>query len=97
MNKTFNDYDNQVKAGDSQLYEKLGLKVKGGAKNPCAQSTSLEHLKNDEGTRNFDGPSMMRKTSKGDIKKDGMTKMNKWSYYDSNMNNSLIEQRKVVR
>ena len=31
MNKTFNDYDNQVKQGNSQLYEKLGLKAKNRA------------------------------------------------------------------
>ena len=40
---------------------------------------------------------MVNQTSKGDIKKGQYEQLNKWNYFDSNMNNNLIEQRKLIR
>lgn len=43
------------------------------------------------------GQTLQSQTSKGEVKKEVYQNLNKWNYFDSNMNNNLIEQRKLIR
>jgi hypothetical protein len=36
-------------------------------------------------------------SSKSEFKKIVNDKLNKWSYFDSNMNHALVEQRKIIQ
>ena len=85
-----------------KLYEKLNLK----ATMSSSQATSSQMMDSSKQHTQFrDSTSPMKLysgfnsniSSKSDFKKVINDKLNKWTYFDSNMNHALVEQRKILQ
>ena len=69
----------------SNGWNKLNTSVENSFEN------SPEHSKERSRVVDLAGTTLQTQTSKGDVKKEVYQNLNKWNYFDSNMNNNLIE------
>lgn len=94
LNKGLNNYDNQVLKNQKQIYQKLNIKVKDSDKVKNTVSKHSDKLKNQ--VNNLLNSESQQLKSKIDYKNHITQKLNQWSFFDSNINNNLVEQRKLI-